>query len=439
MEVTAFTHGGFQRYFRNTSWLLGGNLFRMCISILTTIAVARYLGPEDFGVLNFTLAVTLILGAFSSLGMNNRIRKELAENPGNHPEILGTYTALTLLSGFLTYSILMLVVCIWVPEASKILLYAWLGAVLLLSPLRCIEIWFQTEVRSKLPVMALAIGAALSAAAKLAFIIMDASLPFFGIAIFVETLATVTVLLFIYKIHAGPLGLWQINWRLSRQLLNDSWPLLLGGIAVTIYMQIDQVMLGMLNGDSAVGQYSAAVRFSTIWYFIPMMLATSLFPAIVRIRSVSKDLYQTRQRQYLQMNAFIAYLIILPVSAGAFTLVPLVFGEDYIKGAPVLSIHIWSLLFVFLGIARGQVLLVEGFYRFTMLSTVTGALVNVLLNYLLIPSYGGSGAAFATLVAQAVASVLFCFAYASVRPLGLALVKAAVFPFGFIPDLLNRK
>jgi O-antigen/teichoic acid export membrane protein len=324
-------------------------------------------------------------------------------------------------------------------DPANLSLYLWLGAVFLFSPLRCTEIWFQTQVRSQLTVIAGSAGVILSAILKIYLILKGAALPLFAAAIFLETLITIILLLGFYGKKVGTFTDWTIDWKLSRQLLSDSWPLLLSGIAVTVYMQIDQVMLGLLLDEEAVGHYSAAIRISTVWYFIPMMLATSLFPAIVQARADSEAQYRSRLRQYFELNAFVAYLITVPLAIGAYWLVPLLFGQSYGQASLILSVHIWSLLFVFLGVARSEALLVEEQYRFVMISTLSGAVLNIVLNLLLIPSLGGVGAAVATLVAQSFASVGACFAYSPVRPIGLALVKAAVFPFSFISDLTRRQ
>jgi len=430
-----FTHSGIRRYFQNTSWLLGGQIFRLGVSLVVTVAVARYLGPAQFGELNFVLAITLLLGVVANLGLTNRTKKELVEYPGNRNEILGTFCFLNLIPSILVYAIMFGMVITAEGNSQEIMLYCWLGGVFLISPFKGPELWFQSQVISHHAVKASTLGIALAAIFKLWLIVIGAGLSWFAAAIFLESLIVVAGQAVLYTHHAGSFREWRLNRLLAARLLKDSWPLLLSGVAVTVYMQVDRIMLGFLLGNDAVGQYSAAVRLSTIGYFVPMMLGTALFPAIVRAREKSRDLYWLRLRQFFELNALIAYLIIIPMFLGSPLLMKILFGEEFAYSSGVLSVHIWCSIFVFLGIARGQALLAEGHYLFVMVSAISGAILNLALNFTLIPLYGGIGAAISTLAAQMLASLGLCFFYKPTQRLGILLLAAAVFPFRFLWEL----
>jgi O-antigen/teichoic acid export membrane protein len=430
-----FDQRGIRRYFKNTSWLMGGQVLRMALSLVVTVAMARYLGPEGFGQLSFVFAITLLIGVLANLGLENRAKKELVESPDNRDRILGTYFLLTVIPALVLYGVMMGGVLLFEVESRLWVLYLWLGGVFLLAPFRSIELWFQAQVQSKYGVLAMTIGLVLGSTMKLLLILFEAGLDWFAMAIFAEALIANLARMAIYHRRVGSLMAWKMDGRLAGTLLKDSWPLLLSGLAISVYMQMDQVMLGVMLSQEVVGQYAAVVRVSTIWYFIPMILGASLFPAIVQARETNPLKYRIRMRQFFELNAFLAYTITIPMSLAAPVVIPLLYGEAFSQSAPILSLHIWSTVFVFLGVARGQVFLTEGLYRFTMIATLAGAGVNLILNFVLIPVYGGLGAAFATLVAQMTASVGICFFSSSARPIGFALVRAALFPFQFLEEL----
>jgi O-antigen/teichoic acid export membrane protein len=219
-----------------------------------------------------------------------------------------------------------------------------------------------------------------------------------------------------------------MRWSTALKFLRQSWPLILSGLAVTVYMKIDQVMLGAMLGDEAVGQYSVAVRISSVWYFIPSILATSLFPAILNARKQSAKLYEKRLQNYFNLSAGLAYLIAIPLSIAAPWVILLLFGEAYKAAGPVLAIHAWSCLFVFLGVARNQYLFAEKLFKFSMACTVAGAVVNILLNFLLIPSYREYGAAFSTLVSFAIVTLFSSFLMFNLYPNLRLQVKAIFLP-----------
>ena len=182
-----------------------------------------------------------------------------------------------------------------------------------------------------------------------------------------------------------------------------SWPLLLSGAAVVIYMKIDQVMIKTMLTASDVGLYGVAARISEAVYFIPGIIAGSLFPAIIAARG--EDYYQQRLQNLYDLVIWIAILIAVPVTVLAPNIVSILFGDAYEESAQVLMLHVWASLFVFFGVARGRWIVNEGLQRAALLFTLAGAVANVLLNLLLIPVLGILGAAIATVLSVAVATV----------------------------------
>jgi O-antigen/teichoic acid export membrane protein len=232
-------------------------------------------------------------------------------------------------------------------------------------------------------------------------------------------------------------GEWRPRLSVARALLRDGWPLMLASFAVLIYMKIDQIMLKEMAGATAVGTYAAAVRLSELAYFIPVALGTSLFPAIVRSRqNHSERTYRARMQAFYDLMATVAYLVVLPLVLLAPWLVGLLFGSGYEASTGIFQIHIWAFLFVSLGVARGKWLVAENMVRFSLLTTLLGAVTNVALNLWLIPRYGGLGAAWATLASQAVAAYLSCALLPRLWPLLGQLTLSLLVPLR-LPSLIR--
>ena len=190
-------------------------------------------------------------------------------------------------------------------------------------------------------------------------------------------------------------------------LLKDSWPLIFSGMVIAVYMRIDQVMIKEMMNSEAVGQYAAAVRISEAWYFIPMVIASSLFPAIVNAKKQSEELYYARLQKLYDLMVWMAIAIALPMTFLSDWVVNLLYGSQYNQSGSVLMIHIWAGVFVFLGVAFSKYLTIENLTKKMFYRTFLGAILNIILNYFLIPKYGIKGAAVATLLSQFVANYVY--------------------------------
>ena len=231
-------------------------------------------------------------------------------------------------------------------------------------------------------------------------------------------------------------------WRLGRprevrppdqallgELMRGAMPLLLSGLAIMLYMRIDVVMLRSLAGTSATGVYAAAVRISELWYFVPVALASSLLPEILRSRADGAAAYGRRLQQFYDLNAAVALVAAAVTALIAGPLVAWAYGPAFAAAAPVLRWHAWAAVFVFVGVVRGQFLVNENLGWFYFAATGTGGVLNVLLNFWLIPRSGPLGAAQATLISYAVASWLSSWFHPQVRATAVMQSRALLIPF----------
>jgi O-antigen/teichoic acid export membrane protein len=239
---------------------------------------------------------------------------------------------------------------------------------------------------------------------KLLMIYFNAPLIYFAVAFTLESLFWAMGFSFVYKKNRLTIFDWKFNKEVAIQLLKDSWPLILSGVVIAIYMKIGQIIIKKLLDDQQVGYYAAAVKLSEAWYFIPMAISTSLFPAIVNAKKVSEKLYYDRMQKLYDLLAWIAIGIAVPVTFFSDMIVKILLGTEYLASAPVLVIYTWSGVAAFLGVASSQYLINENLTKLSFYRTLIGMIVNVVLNFILIPAYGIVGSAVATLISYSLAT-----------------------------------
>lgn len=434
-----FLHSGFQRYLKNTSWLFSGQFLRLFIGLFVSVAVARYLGPEDFGLFNFVISILALLGVVAKLGLPNLLKREMVRFPEKRDRYLGTNFVLTGFAGLLAYCLLLVGLRLSGAQAELFTLAAVMGGSLLINSLAATEVWFQSQVKAKLSVLASSITVVVFAVLKVSALMLGYGLLTFAYLFLLEAIVLECIKLYFYRKHFGKITAWCFDWTESSALLKQCWPLLFSGLAIMVYMRIDQVMLGIMVGEAEVGQYAVATRLSNVAHFVPMLLAASLFPAIVNAKKTDEKLYQNRLRQYFELNTGLAYLIMLPMVFLAPWLVVGLFGSAYQDAVLILQIHVFSLIFVFLGVARGQYLTTEGLFKFSMVSTLVGCFMNLGLNFILIPKYSGLGAAVATVFSQMVAAYLLTASSRKTVVIFQTQTKSLFIPFTIFQRLRSKR
>jgi len=430
---------GLRRILSNTGWLFAERALSMVLTLFVGIYVVRYLGPEKFGKLSYATSFVGLFSAIAKLGLDSIVVRNIVQDNNSTKEILGTAFALKLVGSLVTVALIGS--GIWIfnfdPQIRWITLI--IAAGLIFQAFDVIDLWFKSKVLSRAIVGVRSASLVLTSAAKLLFIALKLPLIAFAWLVFVDALAKMIGMIWIYLQQRQAVLTWQVNRLQARKLLKDSWPLVLAGVMVTIYMQIDQIMLGNMASIQEVGNYAAAVRLSEVWYFFATAICTSVFPAIIRAKQRSEQEYYSKMQQLYDLMAWMALLVAVPITFLSGTLVGIVLGEEYSSAASILALHIWAGPFVFLGVARGQWLVSENLTHFTFLTTSLGAVTNIVLNLILIPHYKGNGAAFATVVSYAVAGYGTCLLYPRLFRTGWMLTKALVVPLRVQQNLIYLK
>ena len=409
----------------NTGWLFAERLVRLSVGFVVGVWIARYLGPGQFGLLNFAMAFVSIVGAISTFGLQEIVVRDLVSAPESLDATLGSAFLIRIFGGFLVFLISTGAILIVRPnEDATRLMVAILGFATVFKASEVVKYWFESQLQAKFNVIVENSVFLIMSLLRIVLIVMKASVMAFVWAILAEAILVSIGLLGIYVIKKGKLSAWKIQLGRMKSLVVDSWPLMLSGLTIMFYMNIDQIMLGRIIGDSAVGIYSATVRISEVWYFIPMAISASAFPMLVKARKLDAELYKRRVQNLLDIMVVISISLALPMTFLSRWLMTALYGEAYSAGGPVLSVHIWASVFVFLGVAGSKWFIIENLQRLSLVRAIWGAIANVILNFLFIPKYGPLGAAWATLISQAVAGIVYNAFDSRARPLFYMQAKA---------------
>lgn len=404
---------------------MADRILRIVGSLVVGIWVARYLGPADFGILNFALSFVALFGMVGRLSIDPVAVRELTKHPEKEKEILGSMLRLKLW-GSLAAAVLVLPAA-WLAQPDNplfIMLVAIIAIGILFNAADAIDIFYQARLLSKYVVQARSVAFLVISLAKVGLILGDFSVAWFALAGTIEIALGAGLMAWAYHRREGGAAGW--NWRrgATMLLLKDGWPLVASSLLIIIHTRIDQVMIGQMLDDVQVGLYSAAISISEAWLFVPGLIVQTVMPYFVQLRERDPASYQRRLMQLYSAMFWIG------VSAGIATMllgrqvIQLLFGEAYSDAYGPLVFTIWTGIFIAQAVARGVWLISENLQIYRLFNNLLAVPLNVLLNYLWIPEYGINGAAAASLVSVGVGTWLVPLMFASLRKSNLDMMRS---------------
>ncbi len=421
----------------NSAWQVADKIIRMGVALLVGLWVARYLGPNRFGQLNYALALTSVFGAVSNFGVDSIVIRELVKFPERRDLLLGSAFVIKLTGAFLTLLIAGILVSFLRPGDKLILLLTILSAANFIFQSLPIDLYFQSKVQSKYIVLSANGGFLLMALAKVVLILVHAPLVAFAAVGLCEMVLAAAFILFAYALKNQSIWKWKSSLQQMRCLLIDSWPLVLTGISVMISMRIDQVLIGQMLNDREVGLYAAAVRISEIWYFVPIALAGSTFPALIESKKRSDEVFFNRLQHLYDVLVGLGIGVAVVMTFLSGPVIRLLYGHGYTGSSAPLKVLIWSGIPVAFGCAWSNWMLLENRTRMMFLMQVTAAIMNLGLNIVLIPRFGILGSAYATLISYWAPLIMLTAIMKSQHRTLLMLGKSLIPFYGYIEQRIK--
>ena len=421
-------------YLANTSWIMAEKIISIGVNFLITVLVARYLGPERYGILSYALSLVALLAVSGHVGLSGLVVRELVSQPNFNHEIMGTSFGLKsvgYVSGFILILVFIFVARDLNSDEFWILLI--LATTLLIQPVNVIEFWFQSRLEAKYTTIAKTTALIISSILKIALIYFGAHLIYFAVANTAQAfLVALALVLFYVKKSKLTLTSWRFSPEKAKILLSQGLIVYLGAIFAMIYLKVDQVMIKWLVDAEEVGIYAVAASLSEAWFFVPVAIVASFFPKLIKLRESGQAQFDKRLQQLFDLLLLISLVAAFITTLIAKPLIIYTFGEDYANSVPILLIHIWAALFIFMRAAFSKWILIENVLIFSLITQAFGASTNVMLNYWLIPIHGGEGAAYATLISYSVASYLALSLYSKTRKIFWMMTKSFLAPVRYI-------
>ncbi|RZK50839.1 MAG: flippase [Pedobacter sp.] len=424
--IKGFNEEAFNKYLKNTGLLMIGRVGSMGIKMVSTIFVANHLFKHNFGILTNSFNYVFLFAAIAGLGLDSFVVKELHQFPDKRDHILGTAFKMKLLAGILCVPLICLAWQIHPLNDIPFLFIFILSFTGVFQSFTIIDSYFQSEVQSKYIAQVQIIGNIVSAGIKLGLIfIWDANLIAFIIALLGDVILLSLGYILVYARKGRKLSLWKYDSALAKKLLHFSWPLIISGLMVSVYMKLDTLMINEILGDDGpaqAGAYATVVMFSEALNFVPVAIVSSLFPAILNAKRDDPGRYLKRLQNLFDIMVWLSLSFSILISLFA-PYIYFLFKPAYQYAANTLVVHVWGSIFLFLGVASSQMLIAEGWSKLTFIRTGTGAIVNIILNLLLIPKYGILGASIGTVAAYFV-SAFFIILIPKTRIHGIMMFKS---------------
>lgn len=395
-----------KRYVFNTSWVMLEQMLRIVSAVFVGIYIARYLGPEGFGVVNYTVAIATFLFSITRLGMDAVLVRELVAQSEKSQILLGTAFWLMLLVSMASYTLLILGLFL-TDETTETKIYISIVSAGCFFTLFYIgDYYFQAEVKAKYSTICKAFVLLLMSALKIFLVFINAELKWFVVASFLDyALLGVAFLIMLLAQRQGCFFRF-FDFHIAQDLLRSAWPMVLSALSILIYMRIDQVMIRNMLGLHELGIYSAATRLYEAWMMFPYVVSVSLLPLIISAKKSSQDEYRARLIQLFRILVWLSIFAALIVTLFGDYIIFLTFGEAFSDAVPVAIIVMWTSIFAAMGSVSARYFNVERMEKKFAARTVLAALANIGLNLILIPRFGILGAAWATLICTFFANYL---------------------------------
>lgn len=408
---------------QNVGWLIGGKIAQMALSLFVGVLSARYLGPSNYGLISYSNALIAFFMSLCTLGINSVIVKELIDHPEEQGEALGTAIFLRVVSSFL--SAVMAVTVSFVADYGQwetVAVVALSSVSLVFHALDTINYWFQAQYKSKVTAIAGFIAYFVTAAYRIVLLILGKSVMWFAFATSVDYIALGTVLLIAYKRSGG--SKLAISFAKGKTILSKSYHYILSGLMVSIYGHTDKFMLKHMLDEAQVGYYATATALCGMWTFVLSAIIDSAYPSIVGAFKQSKELFDKRNRQLYAIVFYVSVVVSVAFTLLGHIAIKILYGDAYMPATGPLRVITWYTAFSFLGVARNAWVVCNDKQKYIKYMYIPAIIINVGLNYLMIPVWDATGAAAASLITQICTSILLPFCIRDLRPNAKLMLEA---------------
>lgn len=412
---------------KNLFWAVVGKVTTLLGSLFVGVIIARYLGPEQYGLMNYVISYVQLFQIIAVFGLDSIEVREEASGKEDFRVIIGTAFVVKMVLGGGTVGLTVLTSLVLNADSYTTLLVAVYSMSMVANAFNVIRNYFTAIVQNEYVVKSEIARTLLGAAVKVALLFSGAGLTLFVLASAFDYVLLAAGYFVAYKKKIGSMAEWRFDCRYASYLLKESFPVLLTSAAVIIYQRIDQVMIGQMIDNTSVGYFSVATRIVEILVYIPTILAQTLAPVLVSSRQVSEAKYRGQAQTFMNVALWLTALASAVTSILACWMVQLLFGTQYLPAAAILQVLAFKAMAMALSSTAGSMLIIEELQRFAIFRDVLGCVACIVLNYFLLPVYGIMAAAVIAIVSNVVAGYVADALIPSYRHLFVMQTKALLF------------
>lgn len=438
MEKILNNKFGMKKILGNSLWPIIEKIITMVITVVASSLIARYLGTEEYGLANYIISLVMLFTAFSTLGMEKITINDIVNEEYEKETVLATSFLIRAIGGIVLTIFSQIAIYI-LTDGDKIssLMGIIMGASMIFKSFEVFEYYLQAVMNLKTVAIIRFLSTVLTALSRILVVFLDLGMISFISTYIIEALIA-GILFYIYY-RSKNKGKFKVDKKYAINILSRCWYIAVAGLMTTLYMRIDQIMLGsMLETKFENGIYSAAVRIAEMWYFVPLSVITSFQPIIIKYKAEkNEEQYKKSMQRLYDIVAIIGIACGVLITIFSGLAVDILYGAEYKKAASVLCISVWAGLFATLGSARSIWLIVENKQKYTMVYSIVGSVLNIILNLIMIPKIGAFGAATATLLTQFIANVFALMIFKETRESSIMILKS-LFKNKTIIEVINK-
>ena len=412
---------------KNSLWLISGKVIQMLVSLIIGLITTRYLGPSNYGLLSYATAYTTFFASLCTLGINSVLVKELIEHPDENGAILGSSIIMRVASSLLSaVAILGIVSIVDKNEPLTITVVALCSLGMIFQVFDIFNYWFQSKLMSKVTAKVSLIAYVVVALYKVVLLMLGKDVAFFAFATALDYICIGVLLFFFYKKHGG--DRLRCSIPVCKRILSQSCYFIIPGLMVAIYSQTDRLMLKQYFSETTVGYYSTAVTICGLWVFVLSAIVDSFYPTIMEAsKSNDENEFERKNKLLYAIVFYISIFVSTFITLLAKPIIYILYGSAYLPGVNALRIITWYTAFSYLGVARDAWIVCKKRQKYLIWIYVSAAIANVVLNILLIPIWGASGAALASLAAQIITTFVVPFFIKPLRRNSMLMLEAIFF------------
>jgi O-antigen/teichoic acid export membrane protein len=391
---------------KNVYWAILGKSLNLISGIFVGILVARFLGPEKYGLMNYVITYVSLFSILSNFGLDNIEIRELAKEEEKRNVIIGSTLVVRLLLSLLTILIIFITLVIFESDRQTIFLILLYSCSLMFNSFNVVRNYFTSIVMNEYVIKTEIVRTFFSAILKISLLFLKAKLFYFILILTFDFALLAAGYTYSYRKKIGDIKQWQFDINIAKQLLKYSFPLLFSGSAIIMYQKVDQILIRNMMDNVSLGYFSVAVRLTEVTLFIPMIISQTIGPLLVKLRQEKPEEYLKKRQSFVTLLFWVSLSITIGMILCSKMLVLMLYGQEYEPAISVLKVLAIKITFLGIFNCSTQLIIIENLQKYAVIRNLMGLVVSLALNFLLIPHFGIMGAAIATVAANVFSSYI---------------------------------